>query len=121
MRGAAEALGGTDFGGELLLLFAQGSKITLDLQPVPELRRLAEKGPEADGHDRSDGSVPQDDLVDRAGCYADGAGRGVLGNPHRIEVFLEQDFAGCYVASSLVAFGFHAARIRSPLIFTNGR
>ena len=92
-RGVTEGLGGTDFGGELLLLFAQGSKITLDLQPVPELWRLTEKGPEADGHDRSDGSVPQHDLVNRAGCDADGAGHGVLGNSHRSEVFLEQNFA----------------------------
>jgi hypothetical protein len=39
--------------------------------------------------------VPQHDLVERAGCDADGAGRGVLGNPHRSEVFRKQDFAGC--------------------------
>jgi hypothetical protein len=79
---------------------------------VPELRRLTEKGPEADGHDRSDRSVPKHDLVDRAGCDADGAGHGVLGNSHRIEVFLKKDFAGCYVASGLVDYGFRGARIR---------
>jgi hypothetical protein len=32
--------------------------------------------------------------------------------PHRIEVFLKKDFAGCYVASGLVDYGFHGARIR---------
>jgi hypothetical protein len=33
----AEVLGGADFCGELLLLFAQGSKITFDRQAVPKL------------------------------------------------------------------------------------
>ncbi len=54
LRGVAEALGGTDFGGELFLFFAQRAKITLDLQAVPELGRLAEEGSEADGHDGGD-------------------------------------------------------------------
>ena len=62
---------------------------------MPELRRLAEEGAEADGPDGSDRTVAEDDLVDRAGCHPDGAGHGVLGNPHRGEVFLEQNFAGC--------------------------
>ena len=79
-----EGLGGADFGGELLLLFADGAEVALDLQAGPELRCLAEKGSEADGHDRSDGSVPQHDLIDRAGRHADGAGRGVLRGPSRM-------------------------------------
>lgn len=83
----------------MLLYFAQGPKITLDLQTVPELRRLTEKGPEADGHDRSDGSVPQHDLVNRAGCDADRPGHGALGNPHPSEVLSEKDFTGGDVAS----------------------
>jgi len=36
-------VGGADLGGELLSLFAQRAKITLDLQAVPELGCLAEK------------------------------------------------------------------------------
>ena len=91
----AKTLCGADFCSGLLLLFAQGPKITLDLQPVPELRGLAEKGAEAKRHDRRDRTVAEDDLVDRTRCHADGAGHGVLGNRHRSEVFLQQDFAGC--------------------------
>ena len=91
----AEGAGGADFSGEFFLLFTQGSKITLNLQAMPELGSLAEKGSEADGHDGSDRAVAEDDLVDRAGCHPDGAGHGVLGNPHRGEIFLEQDFSGC--------------------------
>lgn len=90
-----EALGGADFGGELLALFAQGAEVTFDLQAVPELGRLVEERTEADGHDGGDRAVAEDDLVDRAGRHADGAGHGVLGNPHGGEVFLKQDFAGC--------------------------
>ena len=94
-RGVAEGLGGANFGGELLLLFAQRAEVALHLQAVPELGRLAEKRSEADGHDGGDGAVPKDDLVDRAGRNADGAGHGILGNPHRSEVFLQQNFTGC--------------------------
>ena len=90
----AEALGGADFGGELLLLFAQRPEVALNLQPVPELGGLAEEGSEPDGHDGGDGTVAQHDLVDRAGRNTDGAGDGVLRNPHRGAVFLEQDFTG---------------------------
>jgi len=45
----AEGLGGANFGGELLLLFAQRAEVALHLQAVPELGRLAEKRSEADG------------------------------------------------------------------------
>ena len=62
---------------------------------MPELGALAEEGAEADGHDRRDRAVAEDDLVDRARRDADGAGHGVLGNTHRDEVFLEQDFTRC--------------------------
>ena len=61
---------------------------------MPELGRLAEEGAEADRHDGRDRAVAEDDLVDRAGRHGDGAGHGVLGNAHRGEVCLEQDFAG---------------------------
>ena len=88
-------MGGADFGGELFLLFAQGAEITLDLQAMPKLGGLAEEGSEADGHYRRDRAVAQHDLVDCAGCHTDGTGHGVLGNPHRSEIFLQQDFTGC--------------------------
>ena len=91
----AEGAGGADFGGELFSFFPQGTEVAFDLQAMPELGSLAEKGSETDGHDRSDRAVAEDDLVDRAGRHADGAGHGVLRNPHRGEVFLEQDFSGC--------------------------
>ena len=90
----AEALGGADFGGELLLLFTERPEVALNLEAVPELGVLAEEGAEADGHDGGDGTVAQHDLVDRAGRNTHGAGHGVLRNPHRGEIFLKQDFAG---------------------------
>lgn len=90
----AEGLGGANFGGELLLLFAQRAEVALHLQAVPELGGLAEEGSEADGHDGRDRTLAEDNLVDRAGRNADGAGHGILGNSHRSEVFLQQDFTG---------------------------
>jgi len=94
-RGATEALSGANFCGELFVFFAKGPEIALDLQPVPELGGLAEEGTEADGHDGSNRSVAEHDLVDRARGDSDSAGHGVLRNSHRREVFLEQDFTGC--------------------------
>ena len=77
-----------------LLLLRQRAKVALDLHAVPELRRLVEEGAKADGHDGRDRPMPEHNLVDRTGSHADGAGHGVLGNPHRREVFLQQDFTG---------------------------
>jgi hypothetical protein len=74
-------------------------------------RGLAEEGAEADGHDGRNRAVAEDDLVDRARCHANGASHGVLGNPHRGEVFLQQDFAGCELAINFEDFGLHGTGI----------
>lgn len=92
---AGDGHGGLDVGGELLLVFGQGAEVALDLDAVPEFRRLAEECSKTDGHGGRDGSAGVDDLVDGAGRDADGAGHGVLGNAHGIQVFLQQDLAGC--------------------------
>lgn len=36
--------GGLDAGGELLMVFGEGAAVALDLNAVPELRRLTEEG-----------------------------------------------------------------------------
>jgi len=81
--------------GEFLLVFGQSAEVTLDLNTMPELRGLAEKCSETDGHSGRDGTAGVDDLVDRTGRDADGAGHGILGNPHGNQVFLQKDFAWC--------------------------
>ena len=66
--GVGQFCGGTDFGGELLLLFRQGAEIALHLNAVPELGGLAKEGVEADRHGWSDRALAKDDFVDGAGA-----------------------------------------------------
>ena len=82
-------------GGELLVVFGQGAEVALDLDAVPEFRGLAEEGSEADGHGWRDGTAGVDDLVNRTGSDADGAGHGILGNSHGNQVLFQKDLAGC--------------------------
>lgn len=93
--GGGEGGGRLDNGDELLALAGEGAEVAFHLDAVPEGVGLAEEGTEADRHGRSDGAFAEHDIVDRSRRHADGAGHGVLGNPHGLEVFLEQDIAGC--------------------------
>jgi len=95
LRGTGNSHGGLDVGGEFFPVFGKGAEVTLDLDAVPEFRRLAEEGSEADGHGGGDGAAGVDDLVDGAGGDADGTGHGILGDAHGKEVFLKKNFAGC--------------------------
>lgn len=81
--------------GELLRLAGEGAEVALDLQAMPELGRLAKEGTEADGHGGGDRALAEHDFVDRAWRHTDGPGHGILGNAHRRQVLLEQDFPGC--------------------------
>ena len=85
----------SDFGGEPFLLLRQCTEVALDLDAVPELRGLGEKGTEADGHGRGDGALAEHDFVDGARGHADSAGHGVLRNAHGLKIFLQEDLAGC--------------------------
>ena len=82
-------------GGELLVVFGQGTEVALDLDAVPEFRGLAEEDSKADGHGGRDGTAGVDNLVDGTGRDADGAGHGVLGDAHGNQVLLQEDLAGC--------------------------
>lgn len=93
--GVREFVGGADAGDELAAFFGENAEIAFDLKPMPETLGLAEEGAEADGHGRGDGPAPQNDFVDGAGRHSDGAGHGVLGDSHGLEIFLQQDLSGC--------------------------
>ena len=93
--GVRERLRGGDSGDELAALLGQGAEITLDLKPLPKALGLAEERSKTNGHGRGDGALAEENLIDGAWRHLDGAGHGVLGNPHGIEIFLQQDFSGC--------------------------
>lgn len=95
LGGAGDGHGRLDVGGELLLVLGEGAEVTLDLDAVPEFGGLAEECSEADGHGGRDRAAGVNDLVDGARGDADGAGHGVLGDAHGIEVFFQKNFAGC--------------------------
>lgn len=57
-----------------MLVFGQGAEVALDMDAVPEFRRLAEEGSKADGHGGCDGTAGVDDLVNGTGRDTDGAG-----------------------------------------------
>ena len=93
--GAGDRRSGPDVGGESLVVFGKGAEVALNLNAVPELRRLTEEGSEADRHGRSNGAASVDDLVDGARGDADGPRHGILGDAHRNEIFFQEDFARC--------------------------
>ena len=71
------------------------AKVALHLKSVPELVRLAEKGAEANRHGRRNRPPAMYNLIDGARSNPYRAAHGVLGNPHRLEVFLKQNFTWC--------------------------
>ena len=93
--GGRQRGGGLDAGDELFAFAGEGAEVAFHLDAVPEGVGLSEEGTEADGHGRGDRSLAEHDLVDRPRRHADGAGHGVLGNAHGIEILLKQDLAGC--------------------------
>ena len=92
--GDGQMLGWLNSGGELLAILGEGAEVALDLEAVPEGVGLAEEGAEAQRHGRGNGALAVDDLVDRPGSDADGAGHRVLGDAHGLEVFLKEDLSG---------------------------
>lgn len=92
--GGGDRAGGLDAGDEFAALAGEGPEVAFHLDAVPEGVGLAEEDAETDGHGRGDGALAEHDLVDRPGRHADGAGHGILGNAHGLEVFLQQYFAG---------------------------
>ena len=95
MSGVNQINGGRDGSSELAALSGEGAEVALDLEAMPEVLGLAEKGAEADGHGWGDGALAKDDFIDGARRNADGACHGVLGDAHGEEVLLKKDFAGC--------------------------
>jgi len=84
----------SDFFGEpviqaLLLLF----QVVVGLQVEPELRRHAKVTPKPQGGTRGDGSLALDNFINAARGHADVFSQSVLGDAHRFEEFLNQDFA----------------------------
>jgi len=95
LLGCDEFRGGPDCGGEAFAVFCQRTEVAFHLETIPEALGLPEESPEANRHGRSDRASSEDYLVDRTGRNPDRTGHRILGNPHGLEIFLQQDFAGC--------------------------
>ena len=59
-----QRFGGLDMLRELLRLFAQGAEIAFDLDAVPEVFGLFEKGPETNRHLRCDRALAVHNFID---------------------------------------------------------
>ena len=68
-------------------------EVAFSLDTIPEFVGLSEEGSEADGHSGGDGASAADYLIDGSRGDADGASHGVLGYPHRREVFFKENLA----------------------------
>ena len=80
--------------GQGFLLQAQFAEVTIGLDAEPEARRLAEEFPESDGHFGGNGPAAEHNLIDRPRRDPKSARQRVLRQTQRIEVFLEENFAG---------------------------
>jgi hypothetical protein len=87
----AEFFGRSNALRELFLVHCERTKIALHLNTMPKRFRLLEESTKADGHRRSNCAFSKNNLIHRPGRNPDCPGHGILGNPQRLEVFLQQD------------------------------
>jgi len=87
---------GSNMAGESFAVFGEGAEVALHLESMPEAFRLPKEGTEADRHRGCDRAASEHDLVDRTGWHPDGPCHGILRNPHGFQIFLQEEFSGCY-------------------------
>jgi hypothetical protein len=100
--------------------FSKFSKIAIHLNFVPELWRLREKGPEANGHCRSKRPLAANDLVNRSGSHTEGSRHSVLRNTHGLKVVLQQNFTRSDGWGHLLLNMIHLMAVGEAPLVTSG-